>query len=330
MVSSFIELLEQINEELEETPEEFSKESLELSEESLPLSDQVANDILMHRNTHFGGKFEFMKEYYLEEGIGVQPDFELDEIIELEQFEAQVGQDLAPLALSRSEISKVKCANRMYKALQKICNLSQDANSIPTLLADLILTEDNKPQSEIRKLSQIEKAQPYLFELLKTEEFFDPVFPGYGRTPLHVAAILGEMGSEKAIIPLFESMKSDHFMYEEAAILALKKIGCPAFDFLMGVLQKSPITGDNEKAAIALISFEEKEPFAKVALQMLHNFEVLGHFNLSVQLILACLDLKLSEDIQGFLSLKDQIPIALAPDFQYVSSQLKKRIQPAN
>lgn len=326
MASSFIDLLEQINEELEEAPEEFSKECLELSDDSLPLSDQIANEILMHRNSHFGGKFEFMKEYYLEEGIGVQPDIELEEIIELEQFEAQIGQDLAPIALSKPEIEKVKCSLRMYRALQKICSISQDVNSVPTLLAELILTEEASPTSEMGKLSKTEKALPYLFELLKTEEFFDPVFPGYGRTPLHVATILGEMGSEKAIIPLFESMKSDQFMYEEAAILALKKIGAPAFDFLMNVLKKSPITQDNEKAAIALMSFENKEPFAKLALEMIQQFEVLGHFNLAVQLILACLDLKDPKDIQDFLKLKDQIPKALDPDFHYVSSQLKKLI----
>ncbi len=324
-MSSFKDLLEQINDELEEAPEEQSKETLELGEDALPLSDQIANDMLMHRDTHFGGKFQFMREYYLEDGVGVHPDFEVEEIDQLAAFEENIGQDLAPLSLSTIELQKVKTANRMYQALRKIHSISQDKNSIPTLLVDLILTEEQTPKREIDLLAQNEKALPYLLELLNTYEFFDPIYPGYGRTPLHVASCLGQMGSEKAIIPLFEGMKAENFVYEEACILALKAIGQPALDFLLKVLNNTPLTQDNEKAAIALMSFGENEPFAKSALKLLQGFEALGNFNLSVQLILACLGLQDSEDIEAFLKLEGSIPSMLGPDFQYVSSQLKKK-----
>lgn len=325
-MSSFKDLLEQINQELEENPEEFSKESLELSEDALPLSDQNANDILMHRNSHFGGKFDFMKEYYMEEGIGAHPEIELEQINELALFEKQIGQDLAPLSLSKTELEKVKCSIRMYRALQKICNLSQDVNSIPTLLADLILTEEAEPISEINKLAQIEKALPYLVELLNTEEFYDPVFPGYGKAPFHAARCLGKMKSEKAIIPLFESMKAEHFLFEEKVILALKEIGQKAYDFLLSVLVKTPITHDNEKAAIALLSFGETEPFAKEALKLLQDPEVVNNFQLAMHLILACLGLKDKQDVELFLSLAEKLPKSLDPDFTYVSKTLKKAL----
>jgi len=206
-MSSFRDLLEQINDELEEAPEELSKETLELGEDALPLSDQIANDMLMHRDTHFGGKFQFMREYYLKEGVGIHPDFEIEDIDQLATFEQDIGQDLAPLSLPKTELGKVKTANRMYQALRKIHSISQDKNSIPTLLVDLILTEEQIPKREIDLLAQSEKAFPYLLELLNTHEFFDPIYPGYGRTPLHAAMCLGQMGSEKAVVPLFEGMK---------------------------------------------------------------------------------------------------------------------------
>ncbi|MCH9634104.1 MAG: hypothetical protein S4CHLAM7_08460 [Chlamydiae bacterium] len=324
-MSSFRDLLEQINDQLEEAPEEFSKESLELSEHSFLLSDQNANEMLMHRNTHFGGKFSFMREYYLEEGVGVQPDIELEEINKLASFEKSIGQDLAPLSLSAQELEKVKTAKKMYDALQKISSISKDPNSIPTLLVDLILTEEEVPKDIIASLAKQEKALSYLVELLNTEEFFDPIYPGYGRTPLHVATCLGQMKSSKAIIPLFESMKQENFIYEETAILALKEIGQEALDFLLKVLNNTPFTLDNEKAAIALMSFDENEDFAKSALKLLQGFQALGNFNLSVQLILGCLGLKDAKDIKAFLELEKNIPVMLAPDFQYASSQLKKR-----
>jgi hypothetical protein len=327
MASSFKDLLDKINDELEEDFEEESKETLDLGDDALPLSDQTANEILMHRDSHFGGKFQFMREYYLEEGIGAHPDIEIEDIDELAEFEEKIGTDIAPLSLSRVELLKVKHAQRMYDALKKIHSISQDENSIPTLLADLILTEEEVPKAEIERLAQNEKAMPYLLEILQTQELFDPIFPGYGRTPLHAAACLGKMKVEKAIIPLFESMREENFIYEEAAILALKSIGEKAFDFLLKVLSNTPLTHDNEKAAIALMGFGDNEKFAKASLKLLKEFEALSRLNLSVQLILACLGLKDKEDIESFLTLKGSIPAALGPDFQYVSSQLKRRIR---
>lgn len=326
-MSSFKDLLDQINDELEEAPEEQSKETLDLGDDALPLSDQTANDMLMHRDSHFGGKFQFMREYYLEEGVGAHPDFEVEDIKELAEFEEKIEADLAPLSLSKVEQGKVKSSQRMYTALRKIHEISQDENSIPTLLVDLILTEEEDPKDEIARLSKNEKSIPYLLEILQTDEFFDPIFPGYGRTPLHVAACLGKMKASKAIIPLFENMSLQNFSFEEASILALKTIGDEAFEFLIKVLNNTPITQDNEKASIALMGFGENEQFAKSSLKLLQGLEVLSNLNFSVQLILSCMGLKETKDMEAFLALEGNIPPALGPDFQYVSSQMKRSMK---
>lgn len=324
-MSSFKQLLEQINDQ-DELQAELSKEHLQYSEDFLPLEDGIYNDIIMHRNVHFGGKFEFMHEYYQGEGPAIQPDFELSQIEKLAVMEQKMGQDIAPFSLTETEVEKVHDAIKFYQALRKLHSISQDKTSIPTLLVDLILSEDNLPQEEIDNLAKNEKAITYLIDLLNCEELFDPLFPGYGKTPQHVARALGKSKSIKAIEPLFHNMKEDNFIHEEAVILALKEIGEPAYDFLIKVLKSTPVAVDNEKAAIALLSFDDQKEFAIEALKLLEQFEVFNHPSLCVQLMLACLGLEDKNSITTFLNLKDNLPNFLQPDFQYVSSKLKKAL----
>ncbi len=323
-MSSFKELIKQISDE-EPIDMPAGHEEYYYDADLLPMSDDIANLILMHRNAHFGGKFAFMLNYYENEGPGCSSDFDHLTINKLAIIQEKMGQDLALCRLSATEHEQVKNVLQIYQGLRKLHSISQDSTSIPSLLADLILTEEHNPQKEIDLLAQNKKAAHYLIDILKSEEFLDPLFPGYGKTPTHVAKCLGQMQSEKAIIPLFESMKAEHFLHEEAAILALKNIGAPAFDFLMNVLKKQPFTRDNEKAAICLTSFDENETFALTSLEILQNFQVLNLPNLVVHLILACLGLKEEKDIEVFLELEKQMPNAYAPDFQYVSSKLKKK-----
>lgn len=324
-MSSFKELLKQINEPSPEPIEEEFEDDLSHDADFLPLSDDLTNLILMHRNAHFGGKFEFMLEYYQSEGPGCLPDFEIEEIQKLAEMEQGLKQDLALIKLSKTEHEKVKNVLELYKGLRKLHSSSQDKNSIPTLLADLILTEEMVPQREMQELAKNEKALTYLVDLLTSEEFTDPLFPGYGRSPMHVATCLGMMGSEKAIVPLFESIKEENISHEEEVLSALQKIGKPAFDFLIQVLKNKPFTIDNEKAAICLVHFGENEEFAKTALKLLQDFQCLNYPNLVVHLILGCLGLKQKEDYEMFLRLKDQLPNAFDPDFFYVSNTLKRK-----
>lgn len=331
-MSSFKELLKQINddkpklseeEEIEENYDPFAQDYYDSDE--LPISDDLTNAILMHRNAHFGGKFDFMLDYYKNQGPGCHSEFEYSNIQKIAQVQEEACQDLAPLNLSTEEMQKVKTVLELYQGLRKLHDSSKDPSSIPTLLTELILTEEHTPTEIINALAKNEKSLPYLLDILRSEDFLDPLFPGYGRTPLHIAQCLGQMKAEKAIIPLFESIKEDHFQYEEAAILALKNIGQPAFDFLLKVLNNVPFTQDNEKAAICLINFGESEVFGRAALKLLKNFQVFNFPNLVIHLILACIGLKEASDIEDFLQMKNYIPNMFQIDFQFVSSKLKKR-----
>lgn len=325
-MSSFKELLKQVNEPSEIPPFEVEEfEGFDSNSEHLPITDDLTNLILMHRNAHFGGKFEFMIEYYENEGIGCCNDFDLSDIKKLAKLQFQMKQDLVLTTLSKIELEKIKNVLEIYKGLRKLSTLSKNENSIPSLLANLILTEEETPTKEIEALSKNEKAFTYLLDLFQSEEFLDPLFPGYGRSPSHVATCLGKMKSEKAIMPLFGNLTADNFLHEEAIILALKEIGKPAFDFLINVLQNEPFTIDNERAAVCLTSFGENEAFATTSLKLLKNFQTLNYPNLVVHLILACLGLKDKKDIETFLELRQQLPKAFDPDFQYVSSKLKRK-----
>ncbi len=325
-MSSFKELIKQVSDDPIVIDEQYAYANLDHDADLLPLPDDIANLILMHRNAHFGGKFAFMLEYYRKDGVGCCNEFDLYSIKKLAEIEEQLGYDLASSRLSETEHEQILNVLQLYQGLRKLHSISQDAGSIPTLLAELILTEEAQPKAEIEKLAKQEKALPYLLDILKSEEFLDPLFPGYGKTPTHIAQILGKMKAEKAIIPLFESMRAENFQHEEAVISALKNIGKPAFDFLMTVLKKQPVNRDNEKAAICLTNFGENEEFAQASLELLQNFHVFNLPNLVVHLILACLGLKKTKDVKVFFNFKGQLPHQYGPDFQYVSSKLKKKL----
>ncbi len=325
-MSSFTELLKQINETDPKNEETVSPSTFEDNIEFLPIADDIATQILLHRNAHFGGKFEFMIQYYQNEGVGCSLDFSLKDIEKLAHYQNQLQQDLALFKLSEQEHLEVKSITELYKGLRKLLSISQNEQSVPKLLADLILTEEIDPQEEIEQLIKNERTIPYLVEILKTEDFKNPLFPGYGKAPTHAAKCLGKMKAEKAIIPLFESMQlEDPIFHEEVVLTALTDIGKPAFEFLMNVLKNQPITQDNEKAAICLVHQGENEAFAKESLKLLQNFLCLNFPNLVVHLILGCLGLTEKEDIEKFLALKSQLPALFDPDFHYVSTRLKKR-----
>lgn len=322
-MSSFVDLLKQLN---DPKPASLEKEAHPHNDnhEQFPLSDNYESQIIMHRNAHFGGQFSLMIDYYRSENVGAVLDCDLKSIQKLAKLEEKLHEDIAPLRLTLEEMEKVDKVLELYQGLKKLHSQSQNENSIPTLLTNLILTEEEIPEHEIEALSASEKALPYLLDILKTEEFYDPLYPGYGRTPMHVANCLGKIKSEKAIIPLFESMHFDNFNYEESAISALVQIGKKAFDFLLQVLQNQPFTLDNEKAAVCLINFKESQALAQTCLKLLQNFECLNYPNLVVHLILGCAGLKDKKDIELFSNLKNQLPAMYSSDFQYIYSKLKK------
>ncbi|KIC75671.1 hypothetical protein DB42_EU00170 [Neochlamydia sp. EPS4] len=269
--------------------------------EGLPLANALDHAILMHREVHFGGKFDVMLDYYLNEGKGVNPEFELESIHTLAKIEKQMKTDLAPLMLAGTEAEKIAEAKTAYKKLRSLYEKPKPTMKNMLLVADLILSEDLEAAQEIEAIVQEKGAiVPALIELLKAEEFYDPLFPGYGLAPSLAAKCLGMIGDKRAIIALFESLSQGDFFEEDIVLAALRAIGKPAKEFLLKVVHGRPINEDNERAAIALIAFKEEEDAAKACLEMLKDSQVRKDIPLATYLILACEGLKSLEDRTAF------------------------------
>lgn len=292
--------------------------------EGMPLANAQDSAILMHRDVHFGGKFDVMLDYYINEGKGVNPDFDLERIHDLAKMENETKTDLAPMLLSGAEAEKIAQAKDAYKKLRHLYEKDKPGTKNMRLIADLILSEEQEPEKEIEAIVKEKNViVPALIELLKSEEFYDPLFPGYGLAPSLAAKCLGliGIGDKRAIISLFESMGQGDFFDEDVALAALKAIGAPAKEFLLRVVHGRPLTEDNEKAAIALIAFKEDEEVSKACLEMLQDPQVRKDVPLSTYLILACEGLKNEKDRQAFQNLaKDtSTPKILTQDIQVVA-----------
>ncbi len=290
--------------------------------EDIPLANAQDQAILMHRDAHFGGKFDVMLEYYINEGKGVNPEFDLERIHTLAKMEKELKSDLAPMLLSGADAEKVAESKNAYKKLRLLYEKTTPEAKKLKLIADLILSEEFDPQNEMDALV-LEKATivPALIELLRSEEYYDPLFPGYGFAPSLAARTLGLIGDKRAIIALFESMGQGDFFDEDAALAALKAIGNPAKEFLLKVVHGKPLNEDNEKAAIALIAFKDEEDVSKAALEMLKDQQVRKDIPLATYLILACEGLRESKDRKTFQDLANDpsTPKILSQDVKAVS-----------
>lgn len=290
--------------------------------EDYPLVSQTEIDILMHRDAHFGGNFNIMLNYYLEDNKGVRPEFEIEKIKELALYEQQLKRNLASVLLSGADAEKVARAKATYKMLRELYEDRDLSHPYPLLIADLILSEEKEPVKEIAAIVREKEAiVPSLLELLKSEEMHDPLFPGYGLAPILAAKCLGEIGDKRAIISLFESLGEEDFYNEDILLDALKAIGKPAKEFLLHVVHARPLTYDNERAAVALIHFKEDPEVAAACLQLLQDPAIRSRTPLSTYLVLVCEGLTDSEQRNKFLSLaKDPATSkSLARDIQTVA-----------
>jgi len=261
--------------------------------EHFPVVDSLDHDILMHRDAHFGGLFPIMIDYYQREGKGIQPDFDISRIERLAKLEEETKQNLAALFLEANEIQKVADAREAYKKMKAIYEVKKAKNLHPRLIADLILSEDEMPQDEISAIvAEKDKIVPALIDLLRSEELYNPLFPGYGLAPFLVVQCLGAIGDKRAIISLFEALGQSDFFADEQIIKALKAIGKPALDFLLHVVNGRPINQDNEKAAIALVAFKDEENVANFCIDLLQRADVQKDPCLPTYLILVCAGLK--------------------------------------
>ena len=74
------------------------------------------------------------------------------------------------------------------------------------------------------------------------------------------------------------------FFNEDVVLQALYSIGEPAKAFLLKVLQAQPINYDNERAAIALLSFKEDPEVHTACLNLLNDLDKKKHSVLATYL----------------------------------------------
>lgn len=276
-----------------------------------PFSMDNAEDhiILMHRNAHFAGNFDEMISYYKNGGIGSFAEIEIPRIEKLAEAEKRIGKDLAATLLSEEEIEKVERSKKAYIALRDLYEIPSSKNVHARLIADLIFSEDEDPKEEIEAIVK-EKSSivTSLLDLLRSEDFSDPLFPGYGIAPNLAARCLGTIGDKRALISLFEAIGESNIVAEEHILKALKTMGDPAKDFLMKVAQGKPLNRDNEQAAIALLQFADDPNVQSLALKMLHDKNVQNDFFLATHFILICESLEDQKSKEEFITLCEGEP----------------------
>lgn len=290
--------------------------------DEFPVAYSIDNAILMHRDAHFGGDFDIMIAYYQKEGRGISKDFDLERIQSLAHTEKASGKDLSPLMLSGAEVEKIANARKMYQDLRTICESKSATNKIPRLVAELVLSENEElPQAIDAVVAEKGAAVPALIDLLRSEEFHDPLSPGYGEAPALAAECLGKIGDKRAIISLFESIGSGDFFDEDTVLAALRTIGAPAKEFLLKVLHGKPVTSDNEQAALALLHFKDDQEVAKACLKMLQEMDIDKHTPLATYLILCCEGLSSPQDRKALqeIASKASTPKILKQDIAAVT-----------
>lgn len=296
------------------------------NEEDYALSDSIDNAIIMHRDAHFGGSFDIMIDYYEKEGKGAAADFELSRIRELAQTESHSKKNLAGLLLTGPEAEKVKRAREAYKALRDLYSKPLKSKNYLQLIADLILSEELDPKKEIEAIvAEKGLIVPFLIDVLRSAEYHDPLFPGYGQAPVQMARCLGLIGDKRAMISLFEAIGESDFFDEDDLLHALKQIGDPAKEFLLKILRAKPLNFDNERAAIALVSFRDDPEVTAACFQMLQDKEIWKDLQLTTHLILACEGLQNQEDRQKFSALPQDpaFPKLLHQDIKLIANTWK-------
>ncbi|MCC5831963.1 MAG: hypothetical protein JJU12_02850 [Chlamydiales bacterium] len=246
-------------------------------DESYALTDEIDHEVLMHRDAHFGGDFDVMLAYYQEESVGIHPDFDIERISYLSEVEKQLGQDLAPLLLTGAEAEQVARARRAYEKLKEIYEIEEDQEKspFPRLIADLILSESEDPEEEIKAVvSHGTRLVPELLEIVKSDDAYNPLFPGYGYAPYLAIACLGKIKDPSSVIPLFETLGREMVFDEEIVLEALAEIGEPAKRFLLDIIKGRPITKDTINAAFALTVFANQSEVAIASFEQLQDHEV--------------------------------------------------------
>ncbi|NBO24206.1 MAG: hypothetical protein EBU93_03100 [Chlamydiae bacterium] len=272
----------------------------------IPLLDAIDLDILMHKDAHFGGNFSIMLEYYENDGIGVMPDFDIERIEELHKIEHSLQTSLSEQLLPLPAKQLVERSKKTYEELRAIYD--QDVPSLAKAFSDLILSEEEYPEKEIEAILQYQEQafQPSV-HLLNSSDYYDPLFPGYGRMPIFAAEILQKLQDERAIPYLFAALGQENFFTDDAIIHALISFKEKGKYFLLKRLTHEPFTKENMHAITALTALEDDEEVAKVALMMLNHKALQDNENFLRYLIFACSGLKHEVDRMKFVDFQSSL-----------------------
>lgn len=243
--------------------------------EGLPLFDEQDKEILMHRDVHFSGSFGAMVDYYSRENAkGKWSDIDAARIEMLDKIEKFSGKNLAPLLLSGVDAEKVGRMRKLYRDLRAVAD--QSPTSPEGILAESILSEEEVDEI-VRNAPQILLDKPaIIIPFLLSEEFADPLSPGYGLAPLLAAELLGKARYPGAIKNLFQCIGAGNEELETAALSALRAIGDQAKEFSKKILVARPITSDTERAALVLTYFLPDEEISSLFRDQLADPKVVG------------------------------------------------------
>jgi hypothetical protein len=273
----------------------------------IPLLDAVDLDILMHKEAHFGGSFEVMIDYYNKDGVGVMPDFDEQRINELFTIEKSLGVSLVESLLPLPAKQMVEKSKKLYQELRSA--YEQIDQGIAIKVSDLILTEEELPEKEIQNLVLLgQMAFGPMIHLIESTDFYDPLFPGYGRSPMFAAMVLEKLKDKSAIPHLFAALGQENFFTDDAIIKSLISFGDEAKTFLIKKLTGEPFTKENIYAITALTTLEDDEEVAKVSLVLLEKPAAHKNENFMRYLIFACSGLKHEIDRMKFTQFQSMIP----------------------
>jgi len=272
-------------------------------DEGAILTDEMDHAILMHRDAHFGGEFSIMIDYYKnEENIGVDPELDYERICYLAEVEKQLQQNLASVMLSTAEAEQVARCRQAYSQLKSLYEGPTAASA--QLIADLILSEEADPIAEIEAICTTgTELVPLLIDLVRSDEAYSPLFPGYGYAPYLAAICLGKIQDTRSLIPLFEMFHKQSIFDDEALLEVFSDFGEQAKLFLMQRVRSRPLTLDNTHAAFALSVFSTDTDVAVLAIEQLKDTVVQRHSLLSTYLLCLCDSLKDSVHKHDLISL---------------------------
>lgn len=293
---------------------------------SPPMIDTIDMEIVMHRDAHFGGSFDEMLQYYMKQGVGKMPDFEIDQILNLQTLEKELGEDLGEVYLPDGAKDQVAASKKIYNDLREVYD-DPHATKESHLLSDLILSEEEVPEKEIQAIvEEGSEMVPTLIYLLSSTTFYEPMNPGYGRSPIFAAKCLAQIQDERAIPPLFEALGQDNFFTDEEIIKALASFGKRSKDFLIQRLKSEPFSNDNEYAAIALSGFADDPDIAHASLEVLEKEGTLNKPLFSSYLVFACSSLTKASEQERFIAITkhNNLPKTILEEMKIVIKNWKK------